>query len=186
MRPQLAETMPGSASLAQRKAPVTFTSKVRRHPSGRVAATGRGTPGVPALFMRMVTSPSSARIFSKQDETETSSATSNLTGRAALPREEISRATETISSSVRAARAMAAPSRARRRAVAAPIPRPARSEEHTSELQSHSDLHSFPTRRSSDLPRHGDYLLLGAGGEGDGGALAGEETGRRGPDSASR
>src|SRR5476649_173069 len=27
----------------------------------------------------------------------------------------------------------------------------ARSEEHTSELQSHSDLHSFPTPRSSDL-----------------------------------
>src|SRR5215204_5330962 len=27
-----------------------------------------------------------------------------------------------------------------------------RSEEHTSELQSHSDLHSFPTRRSSDQP----------------------------------
>src|SRR4029453_7920480 len=26
-----------------------------------------------------------------------------------------------------------------------------RSEEHTSELQSHSDLHAFPTRRSSDL-----------------------------------
>src|SRR5215211_5532250 len=30
-----------------------------------------------------------------------------------------------------------------------------RSEEHTSELQSHSDLHSFPTRRSSDLCRSG-------------------------------
>src|SRR5476649_1125847 len=29
----------------------------------------------------------------------------------------------------------------------------ARSEEHTSELQSHRDLHSFPTRRSSDLQR---------------------------------
>src|SRR5476649_329233 len=28
-----------------------------------------------------------------------------------------------------------------------------RSEEHTSELQSHRDLHSFPTRRSSDLSR---------------------------------
>src|SRR5476649_2083774 len=28
-----------------------------------------------------------------------------------------------------------------------------RSEEHTSELQSHRDLHSFPTRRSSDLRR---------------------------------
>src|SRR5476649_2859794 len=28
-----------------------------------------------------------------------------------------------------------------------------RSEEHTSELQSHRDLHSFPTRRSSDLDR---------------------------------
>src|SRR5476649_2741964 len=27
-----------------------------------------------------------------------------------------------------------------------------RSEEHTSELQSHRDLHSFPSRRSSDLP----------------------------------
>src|SRR5882672_3180208 len=33
------------------------------------------------------------------------------------------------------------------------VDRPAarRSEEHTSELQSHRDLHSFPTRRSSDL-----------------------------------
>src|SRR4030095_13849833 len=30
-------------------------------------------------------------------------------------------------------------------------PRRIRSEEHTSELQSHRDLHSFPTRRSSDL-----------------------------------
>src|SRR5262252_4728562 len=30
---------------------------------------------------------------------------------------------------------------------------PTRSEEHTSELQSHRDLHSFPTRRSSDLLR---------------------------------
>src|SRR5579875_1728519 len=34
-----------------------------------------------------------------------------------------------------------------------------RSEEHTSELLSHSDLHSFPTRRSSDLP----HLLNDAG-----------------------
>src|SRR5438034_230518 len=33
------------------------------------------------------------------------------------------------------------------------ISKKARSEEHTSELQSHSDLHSFPTRRSSDLVR---------------------------------
>src|SRR5882672_3315675 len=32
-------------------------------------------------------------------------------------------------------------------------PIPIRSEEHTSELQSHRDLHSFPTRRSSDLLR---------------------------------
>src|SRR5882672_739661 len=32
-----------------------------------------------------------------------------------------------------------------------PCPSTPRSEEHTSELQSHSDLHSFPTRRSSDL-----------------------------------
>src|SRR6476646_7022613 len=30
-----------------------------------------------------------------------------------------------------------------------------RSEEHTSELQSHRDLHSFPTRRSSDLASRG-------------------------------
>ena len=34
--------------------------------------------------------------------------------------------------------------------------------------------------------RHGDYLLLRAGGEGDGCALAGEKTGRRRPDAASR
>src|SRR5438132_1415408 len=33
-----------------------------------------------------------------------------------------------------------------------------RSEEHTSELQSHSDLHSFPTRRSSDLSSSGTNL----------------------------
>src|SRR5215211_4103890 len=33
------------------------------------------------------------------------------------------------------------------------IERGRRSEEHTSELQSHRDLHSFPTRRSSDLLR---------------------------------
>src|ERR671916_539195 len=31
------------------------------------------------------------------------------------------------------------------------VPDGARSEEHKSELQSHRDLHSFPTRRSSDL-----------------------------------
>src|SRR4030095_11063461 len=35
--------------------------------------------------------------------------------------------------------------------AAVPIPRVDRSEEHTSELQSHSDLPSCPTRRSSDL-----------------------------------
>src|SRR5882672_1121646 len=35
-----------------------------------------------------------------------------------------------------------------------------RSEEHTSELQSHRDLHSFPTRRSSDLP---EGLTVAAG-----------------------
>src|SRR6202022_3850151 len=38
-----------------------------------------------------------------------------------------------------------------------------RSAEHTSELQSHRDLHSFPTRRSSDLgklalPAAGDHI----------------------------
>src|SRR5476649_2015551 len=32
-----------------------------------------------------------------------------------------------------------------------------RSEEHTSELQSHRDLHSFPTRRSSDLRKTGKF-----------------------------
>src|SRR5476649_675905 len=38
-----------------------------------------------------------------------------------------------------------------------------RSEEHTSELQSHSDLHSFPTRRSSDLVVHrADPAIAGA------------------------
>src|SRR5215211_3336029 len=42
-------------------------------------------------------------------------------------------------------------------------PDPARSEEHTSELQSHRDLHSFPPRRSSDLA---PALLLEHGGVG--------------------
>src|SRR5476649_161202 len=37
------------------------------------------------------------------------------------------------------------------RAVELPAQHRVRSEEHTSELQSHRDLHSFPTRRSSDL-----------------------------------
>src|SRR5476649_494637 len=35
-----------------------------------------------------------------------------------------------------------------------------RSEEHTSELQSHRDLHSFPTRRSSDLDTGTDACHL--------------------------
>src|SRR5476649_2068647 len=34
-----------------------------------------------------------------------------------------------------------------------------RSEEHTSELQSHRDLHSFPTRRSSDLRHRQDVHM---------------------------
>src|SRR5437773_1617616 len=38
---------------------------------------------------------------------------------------------------------------------------PKRSEEHTSELQSHHDLHSFPTRRSSDLGRGVESLERG-------------------------
>src|SRR5476649_1183131 len=37
----------------------------------------------------------------------------------------------------------------------------ARSEEHTSELQSHRDLHSFPTRRSSDLLEPPRAVLVG-------------------------
>src|SRR5579875_1203640 len=37
-----------------------------------------------------------------------------------------------------------------------------RPEEHTSELQSHRDLHSFPTRRSSDLPAAGRCRATGA------------------------
>src|SRR5882672_9110339 len=45
-----------------------------------------------------------------------------------------------------------------------------RSEEHTSELQSHSDLHSFPTRRSSDLfeERGCGAFAVGAGDVGAG------------------
>src|SRR5476649_2697682 len=35
-----------------------------------------------------------------------------------------------------------------------------RSEEHTSELQSHRDLHSFPTRRSSDLLSHAVHHIF--------------------------
>src|ERR1044072_1251601 len=49
-----------------------------------------------------------------------------------------------------------------------------RSEEHTSELQSHRDLHSFPTRRSSDLVAYAD--LRARRGSGD----AGLRHGRRG------
>src|SRR5476649_965321 len=41
------------------------------------------------------------------------------------------------------------------------LPVDARSEEHTSELQSHRDLHSFPTRRSSDLYRWDGWVWFG-------------------------
>src|SRR5215211_6744252 len=44
------------------------------------------------------------------------------------------------------------------RAAAVPHDDRVRSEEHTSELQSHRDLHSFPTRRSSD---HADRDAVG-------------------------
>src|SRR5918997_6248907 len=124
MRPQFSEAICGSASLAQRNAPVTFTSKTWRHESGSMAATGSGTPGVPALLTRIVTAPSSEPTLSKPEATEASSVTSMTRGRAVPPRFEISAATEATSFSVRAARATAAPCRARSFAVAAPMPRP--------------------------------------------------------------
>src|SRR5215211_2532803 len=46
------------------------------------------------------------------------------------------------------------------------VPAQNRSEEHTSELQSHRDLHSFPTRRSSDLFRCGQCYQLWRSGRG--------------------
>src|SRR5437773_2079823 len=51
-----------------------------------------------------------------------------------------------------------------------------RSEEHTSELQSHHDLHSFPTRRSSDL-RAAQAHPASAGCRGDPDPGAGESCG---------
>src|SRR3712207_6543126 len=61
-----------------------------------------------------------------------------------------------------------------------------RSEEHTSELQSRQDLHSFPTRRSSDLDRLGLAAERGAGlhdpdPAGAGRAGGGHRRRRRGP-----
>src|SRR5476649_620993 len=57
-----------------------------------------------------------------------------------------------------------------------------RSEEHTSELQSHSDLHSFPTRRSSDLQlhyhRHDAWQLWDVGRERLAAGLSDREQGR--------
>src|SRR4028118_413270 len=55
MRPHSAEAMRGITSLAQRKAPVTFTSKTRRQSESSVWLTGRGTPGVPAVARRRAT-----------------------------------------------------------------------------------------------------------------------------------
>src|SRR5476649_1521924 len=53
-----------------------------------------------------------------------------------------------------------------------------RSEEHTSELQSHRDLHSFPTRRSSDLRSAAGVGAACNAGGGTGGSRPGN-TGRR-------
>src|SRR5476649_2669113 len=58
------------------------------------------------------------------------------------------------------------PRRAATTATNVPAASVARSEEHTSELQSHRDLHSFPTRRSSDLSGRasvGGYLTSDQG-----------------------
>src|SRR5476649_445437 len=57
------------------------------------------------------------------------------------------------------------------------MPAPTRSEEHTSELQSHRDLHSFPTRRSSDLADGGDATGRLLGGECAGEAVVCAATG---------
>src|SRR5438034_1359170 len=53
------------------------------------------------------------------------------------------------------------------------VARNVRSEEHTSELQSHSDLPPFPTRRSSDLCLGGGLLLQWCGHAGPVFALVG-------------
>src|ERR1035437_9108589 len=55
---------------------------------------------------------------------------------------------------------------------------PDRSEEHTSELQSRRDLHSFPTRRSSDLDR---LVRCSPGGEDDSRSGTSGKTFRRFP-----
>src|SRR5215204_4168927 len=51
----------------------------------------------------------------------------------------------------------------RKRQASGNSSRVSRSEEHTSELQSHRDLHSFPTRRSSDLDTASEARSRGAG-----------------------
>src|SRR5215204_3433244 len=61
--------------------------------------------------------------------------------------------------------------------------RPSRSEEHTSELQSHRDLHSFPTRRSSDLDgRPAHHLPRHRGGQRDRGRRRQRRHHRRRPE----
>ena len=108
---------------SQQKVPVTLTSKTRRHCAASMAATGSGTPGVPALLTRMVMGPSSARALSKPEATESSSETSTTSGGRSAQGFDLCRNGDDLLLGARG-EATAAPRLARSLAVAAPIPRP--------------------------------------------------------------
>src|SRR5688572_6863034 len=123
MRPYFLSIIPGSAACVQRNVLVAFTAKIRFHSSSVVLASGAEVDA-PALFTRMSTLPNPFRAASIISRMLAGSVTSAGNAFASAPSLVSSAAIFSTCSAVRAATKIRAPSRARERAMAAPIPRP--------------------------------------------------------------
>src|SRR5690349_7326111 len=121
MRPQPASIIAGRTAWVTWNVPSTWTSRTRRQ-SSNVTSAKWPPPGTPALLTRIVGWPSSATSRSMAAETATGSLTSATSPTARPPAEVIAATTASAPSASRSRQPTAAPSPARRIAVARPIP----------------------------------------------------------------
>src|SRR5688572_25529488 len=120
-RPQARSRMPGSAACAQRKVPFRLTSSTASHCSSVIFAA-IASRLIPALLMRMSRRPKASTACSTMRSHSLFRVTSPATTSALAPALRISPATVSRPAAFASLIATSAPSRAKRRAVAAPIP----------------------------------------------------------------
>src|SRR6266446_1523367 len=114
----------GRAARVRRKTAVRFVPRIRSQASS-VVSTRLAKPPTPALLTRICRPPWAATAASTARAQTAASVMSPGKATARAPPARTSRATDSISETVRATRVTLAPARPRARATARPIPRPA-------------------------------------------------------------